>query len=827
MKSHAEFPAVVFFGIIGQGIRRLKKLLWGSYYESPMTAQGCTRRQLFEISLRNGIRVLDTPEFDSPEDIKNHIDQNKIAVERTALSGIYAVVKLGKVAQMVEILCKVMNFVGEDDIRIVIVVMGHAPQEPDCNMDRTKEQLSHLLAVRESNIFAIGMDTSADDVESFIESTLHNPRCLKVIKDHIAFMSELTSGTIKSHQDLEEIKTNLDAAKQVSQTFLLGPGGCGHTSMKNDANHRRTRALMTENKTDAAQGRVAQHSSMSGQTMRSTKFHQDLEEINTYVDAVKQASHTRLTGPGRGGHASSKNEANHRDTSMLRAGDKTDLVRGREVRATKFHQDREEIRSNVEAAKQASQACLPGPCRGGHTSMKNDANHDHTRTLITGDKTDFFQDGEAQHASLSSRTIIGTKHHQDLEVSDTRFNDAKNISQILVQQPKPCQTMKIQNKSPAVVFFGKVGHGKTRITNLLCGTKYASKMTAQSCTRQVQIGETRRSGIHVIDTPGFYSAEDIKNHIDQQKRAIEQTAISGIYAVVKYGRVDEMAETLNKIMDFVGEDDIRIFITFADNALQETGCIIDETRERLSQLLEVRLDNILAVGIDTRADDVESFVESTLHQPKYFQVSKEQHAYMSSQTSGARKYHQDLEEIRTKVDVAEQACQTLLQEPCSGQTNMIVEATLKKTRMMMEEAKSEILYDAEELPLEEQESLRSKLMSLVVRSDERFRNLIQGHQYSYRSYWHSDVPLVQVEFIKSNSTWCIQYLMNSTSLTPLELHKKLHDLDILNQNKRGQKRGQDSVNQEEVRYSSTYSRPVKKREKTCYCDFCSGICSIM
>ena len=78
-------------------------------------------------------------------------------------------------------------------------------------------------------------------------------------------------------------------------------------------------------------------------------------------------------------------------------------------------------------------------------------------------------------------------------------------------------------------------------------------------------GLTGNKRICVIDTPGFYSSEDVASHILAQQAAIESRELSGIFIVVKLGRADEIAQIANKIMDFVNDDDVRLIITFCDN----------------------------------------------------------------------------------------------------------------------------------------------------------------------------------------------------------------------------------------------------------------------
>jgi len=134
-----------------------------------------------------------------------------------------------------------------------------------------------------------------------------------------------------------------------------------------------------------------------------------------------------------------------------------------------------------------------------------------------------------------------------------------------------------------IILVGKVGHGKTFILNKICGTVYQSEMCARSCTRVLQCDCTILHGITVIDTPGFYSSEKIKSHTANQREAIEQNELSGIYVVIKFGRSDEMAETLNKIMNFVGDEGIRIIMTHVDS--DDMDGSVQETINRLSDLM--------------------------------------------------------------------------------------------------------------------------------------------------------------------------------------------------------------------------------------------------
>ena len=170
-----------------------------------------------------------------------------------------------------------------------------------------------------------------------------------------------------------------------------------------------------------------------------------------------------------------------------------------------------------------------------------------------------------------------------------------------------------------VALVGKLGHGKTLLLNKVAGTSFLSNMGARSCTRTLQFGYSRQNRITVVDTPGFCASDDVAAHIAAQKLALEGTALSGIYHVVKYGRSDEIAELLSKTMNFIGSDDIRIIITYGDTVRDQEGYNPNALKADLSSMLDVPVNHIVIVGRDTMGQTVENFIASTLHEPREFQ----------------------------------------------------------------------------------------------------------------------------------------------------------------------------------------------------------------
>eukprot|EP00957_Ditylum_brightwellii_P131800 10051174-Ditylum_brightwellii.AAC.1 len=143
------------------------------------------------------------------------------------------------------------------------------------------------------------------------------------------------------------------------------------------------------------------------------------------------------------------------------------------------------------------------------------------------------------------------------------------------------------SSSRNIALVGKLGHGKTHLLNKLCGKHFPSHMGAKSCTRTLQFGCTKQHKMCVIDTPGFCASDDVAAHIAAQKAALEGVPLSGIYVVVKYARADEIASMVNKVMDFVGDDDLRIIITHADTVCDQEGYCVNDMKKSISDLLDI------------------------------------------------------------------------------------------------------------------------------------------------------------------------------------------------------------------------------------------------
>lgn len=252
------------------------------------------------------------------------------------------------------------------------------------------------------------------------------------------------------------------------------------------------------------------------------------------------------------------------------------------------------------------------------------------------------------------------------------------------------------SSTTAIALVGKLGHGKTFLLNKLTGTSFPSDSRPQTCTTHLQYGYTHNHDILVIDTPGFCASDDLAKHIAAQKMALEGVKLSGVFIVVKYERADVIAEAVAKIMDFVGNDNIRIIITNADKVSQDDGFDEAGLLSSLSTTLNLPETNLNVVGKDTAASSIEDFIESNLHEPRYYSVSPEQVAIISSLSVIRRKYNKRIDEVFSKIAAASYSCEVIANSGRGYETDVAISTTQTVTTDMVKEEKELIFTDAEE-----------------------------------------------------------------------------------------------------------------------------------
>ncbi len=191
-----------------------------------------------------------------------------------------------------------------------------------------------------------------------------------------------------------------------------------------------------------------------------------------------------------------------------------------------------------------------------------------------------------------------------------------------------------------------------------------------------------------------------------QKLALEGTPLSGVYIVVKYGHADEIAELVTKIMSFIGNDDICIIVTWADIASKETRYNPNKTRMHLSQLLDVKIENIVVVGKDTSKESILSFIKSTLHNLRSFNITEEQVASISLLCISTQKINKAIDEVYAKIAAVSKACTELkaLERTFSSDTAIVT--IQQATSEMVKVSKERIFNKAYKMDLlDEQQNL--------------------------------------------------------------------------------------------------------------------------
>jgi 50S ribosome-binding GTPase len=247
-----------------------------------------------------------------------------------------------------------------------------------------------------------------------------------------------------------------------------------------------------------------------------------------------------------------------------------------------------------------------------------------------------------------------------------------------------------------VALFGQVGNGKTSLLNKLTGQHFPVSAGGVSCTIQLQYGFSRRQGICIVDTPGFFASSDVAAHIGAQQIALEGRKLSGIYLVAKCGRADVIARESSEIMDFVGGDDFRLILTHEDIVQNHYGYDKEGLTETLSKLLNMPTKHIFLVGNGTHSSLIENFIQRTLHKPRAFQVSAYQVAKISSKCGGPRMVTKFIQEVEAKVAAAGKDCEVLTNNGRSQESDqaiLLLQSTVHATVIV---AKEEIFREADE-----------------------------------------------------------------------------------------------------------------------------------
>ena len=291
--------------------------------------------------------------------------------------------------------------------------------------------------------------------------------------------------------------------------------------------------------------------------------------------------------------------------------------------------------------------------------------------------------------------------------------------------------------------------------NKVTGARFPTTMGARSCTSTLQFKETPQHGIMCVDTPGFHSSTDIAQHMAAQKIALEGTALSGIYLVVKHARADDISQMLGDIMDFLG-DDIRIIVTHEDVAQQGFGYDREELKMLLSERLGVPTHHITTVGRDTEACEIENFIYRTMHAPRIYIVGEKQLGTLASLCIGPRMVEKRTQGVYARIQAASVACLDLVQNGKSYGTDFAISVIQHDTIDMIANDKTELFrWALEELSSEQQLIVYGKAglkLSLRVKEFIDTTNRFLTYDVTSRNDPHNTYrkcPFCQEIFIKT------------------------------------------------------------------------------
>jgi 50S ribosome-binding GTPase len=212
---------VVLLGRVGHGKTHLFNKLCGTSHLSAMTASSCTRGVVEACTLRRKVKVVDTPGFGSSDATDSHVEAQRRAIESHDLSGIILVVKYGSPSDMANGLNHIMDFVGTDNVAIIVT---HAEcvlqKEQPIDDILIRATLSRLLGVGSWKILLVGKDTNSSRVEEFIFSRLEPPKRIQIDHVQLRFASTHAVGARRFKLDIERANLKTNVALQSCQALL-------------------------------------------------------------------------------------------------------------------------------------------------------------------------------------------------------------------------------------------------------------------------------------------------------------------------------------------------------------------------------------------------------------------------------------------------------------------------------------------------------------------------------------------------------------------------------------------------------------------------------
>ncbi|CAB9505001.1 hypothetical protein SEMRO_216_G089270.1 [Seminavis robusta] len=167
----------------------------------------------------HGIFVIGTPGYGSSEDVAAHVAAQKLAVEGTPLSGVYAVIKYEYRADLIVAQVEpLMDFLGTDEVRVIVTHTDTAPPGAD-PPEALGAKVADRLGIRKEHITFIEKDTEGCVLAQFIARTLHEPIEFKVSSTQIAALTGL-SGIRKYNKPINLVLARIKVASDACHKLV-------------------------------------------------------------------------------------------------------------------------------------------------------------------------------------------------------------------------------------------------------------------------------------------------------------------------------------------------------------------------------------------------------------------------------------------------------------------------------------------------------------------------------------------------------------------------------------------------------------------------------
>ena len=138
------------------------------------------------------------------------------------------VAKFGRADEVAHVTGRMMDFVNDDDVRLIVTFCDTAGDGFD--PEEFKLILNELLDIPTENIMLVGIKTDRNDLEKFIRETIHVPRRFKVKREQLAFAESFADASRKFGKALRQVKERLKLADSFSHRIRKN---CARSKMTN------------------------------------------------------------------------------------------------------------------------------------------------------------------------------------------------------------------------------------------------------------------------------------------------------------------------------------------------------------------------------------------------------------------------------------------------------------------------------------------------------------------------------------------------------------------------------------------------------------------